>query len=95
MSDPESLYDLLDGTRLMAHVRALAQHVKLSGTPSVTLDKPARDKPLARASELAIGQDVAAIPVYFVRGAWAMRGGLHYDGYPQEATVASLVHQAQ
>jgi hypothetical protein len=33
MSDPQSLCDLLDGTRLMAHVRALARHVKLSGTP--------------------------------------------------------------
>jgi peptide/nickel transport system substrate-binding protein len=61
---------------------------------TVTLDTPARDKLLAQAAELAIGQDVAAIPVYFVRAAWAMRSGLRYDGYPQEGTVASLVHPA-
>jgi hypothetical protein len=46
---------------------------------SVTLDKPARDKLLGHAADIAIGQDVAVIPLYFVRAGWAMRSGLRYE----------------
>ena len=65
---------------------------KIVTEATVTLDKPARDKLLGQAADIALGKDVAAIPVYFLRAAWAMRKGLSYDGYPQEATVASLIH---
>jgi peptide/nickel transport system substrate-binding protein len=59
---------------------------------SVTLDDKARDALLGQAYELAIGQDVAVIPMLFPVTTWAMRKGITYGGFPQEATVASLVH---
>jgi hypothetical protein len=35
---------------------------------------------------------VAAVPLYFLVATWGMRKGITYGGFPQEATVASLVH---
>jgi hypothetical protein len=39
-----------------------------------------------------LGQDVATIPMLFPITAWGMRKDITYGGFPQEATVASLVH---
>jgi peptide/nickel transport system substrate-binding protein len=65
------------------------------GKASVTIDDNARNTLLAEAYELAIGDDVAVIPMLFPVTSWAMRKGITYDGFPQEATVASLVHIAK
>jgi peptide/nickel transport system substrate-binding protein len=62
---------------------------------SRTMDDKARNVLIGRAYELALGEDVAAIPMYFLLTSWAMRKGLAYDGYPQDMTIASLVRSAQ
>ncbi len=62
---------------------------------AVTLDDNARNALLAQANEYAIGEQVAVIPMLFPVTSWAMRKGLVYGGFPQEATVASLVHGAK
>jgi peptide/nickel transport system substrate-binding protein len=58
---------------------------------AVTLNDPARNAMLAQAYEFAIGEQVAVIPMLFPVTSWAMRKGISYGGFPQEATVASLV----
>jgi peptide/nickel transport system substrate-binding protein len=58
---------------------------------AVTLNDGARNTLLAEAYELAIGDQVAVIPMIFPVTSWAMRKGISYGGFPQEATVASLV----
>ena len=40
-------------------------------------------------------QQVAVIPMLFPITTWAMRKGIVYNGFPQETTVASLVHAAK
>jgi peptide/nickel transport system substrate-binding protein len=62
---------------------------------SKTLDDAERNAVLAEAYEYAIGEQVAAIPMLFPITTWAMLKGIVYDGFPQEATVASLVHAAK
>jgi peptide/nickel transport system substrate-binding protein len=68
---------------------------KLVAQATQTLDNKARADILARAAELALGQDVAAVPIYHLVAAWGMKKGLSYEGFPQEATVAALVHGAK
>ena len=58
----------------------------------MTLDDGKRAALLAQAYEFAIGEEVAVIPMLFPITTWAMRKGITYGGFPQEATVASLVH---
>jgi peptide/nickel transport system substrate-binding protein len=65
------------------------------GQASKTLDDARRNELLANAYEYAIGQQVVVIPMLFPITTWAMRKGITYDGFPQEATVASLVHMAK
>lgn len=65
---------------------------KILATASVTLDDGKRAALIAQAYELALGQDVAAIPMLFQITAWGMRKGISYGGFPQDATVAALVH---
>ena len=60
-----------------------------------TLDDGKRAALLAEANEFAIGAEVAVIPMLFPITTWAMRKGIIYGGFPQEATVASLVHAAK
>ncbi len=62
---------------------------------SVTLDDKARNALTAQASEYAIGEQTAVIPMLFPVTTWAMKKGLSYSGFPQEATVASLVHEVK
>jgi peptide/nickel transport system substrate-binding protein len=62
---------------------------------AVTLDDGKRNALLAEAYEFGIGEEVAVIPMLFPVASWAMRKGITYDGFPQEATVASLVHSAK
>lgn len=59
---------------------------------SRTLDDTQRNELLAEAYDYAIGEQVAVIPMLFPITTWAMRKGISYSGFPQEATVASLVH---
>lgn len=59
---------------------------------SGTLDDTKRAALIASAFDLAIGQDVAVIPMLFAVTAWGMHKGLSYSGFPQEVTAASLVH---
>jgi peptide/nickel transport system substrate-binding protein len=59
---------------------------------AATLDNTKRAVMLGQAADLAIGHDVAAVPLYFLVATWGMRKGITYGGFPQEATVASLVH---
>ena len=66
----------------------------LLDTASSTLDDGRRAGILAKAVDLALGRDVAALPIYHLVAAWGMRKGLVYGGFPQEATVAALVHAA-
>jgi peptide/nickel transport system substrate-binding protein len=68
---------------------------KLLATASVTLDDSKRAALIAQSYELALGQDVAAIPMLFQITAWGMRKGLTYGGFPQDATIAALVHMAK
>jgi peptide/nickel transport system substrate-binding protein len=68
---------------------------KLLATASVTLDDGKRAALVAEAYELALGQDVAAIPMLFQITAWGMRKGISYGGFPQDATVAALVHMVK
>lgn len=60
-----------------------------------TLDDEKRAELVAQAYELSLGQDVAAVPMLFQITAWGMRKGLTYGGFPQDATVASLVHSTK
>jgi peptide/nickel transport system substrate-binding protein len=62
---------------------------------SVTLDDKARNALTAEAYEYAIGEQTAVIPMLFPVTTWAMKKGLSYGGFPQEATVASLVHEVK
>jgi peptide/nickel transport system substrate-binding protein len=62
---------------------------------AVTLDDGARNALLAQAYEVGIGDQVAVIPMLFPVTSWAMRKGISYGGFPQEATIASLVHLAK
>jgi hypothetical protein len=59
------------------------------------MDDGERAALLAEAYEFAIGDEVAVIPMLFPITTWAMKKGLTYGGFPQEATVASLVHVAK
>jgi peptide/nickel transport system substrate-binding protein len=62
---------------------------------SKTLDDARRNELLGDAYEYAIGEQVVVIPMLFPITTWAMRKGIDYGGFPQEATVASLVHVAK
>jgi peptide/nickel transport system substrate-binding protein len=62
---------------------------------SKTLDDARRNVLLAEAYEYAIGDQVAVIPMLFPITTWAMRKGITYGGFPQEATIASLVHMTK
>jgi peptide/nickel transport system substrate-binding protein len=62
---------------------------------AMTLDDGRRAALLAEAYEFAIGEEVAVIPMLFPITTWAMRKGISYSGFPREATVASLVHEAK
>ena len=62
---------------------------------AMTLDDGKRNALLAEAYEHAIGQQVVVIPMLFPITTWAMRKGIVYNGFPQETTVASLVHAAK
>ncbi len=68
---------------------------KILATASVTMDDAKRAALIARAYELALGEDVATIPMLFQITAWGMRKGIAYGGFPQEATVAALVHKVK
>jgi peptide/nickel transport system substrate-binding protein len=68
---------------------------KILATASVTLDDGKRAALIAQAYELALGQDVATIPMLFQITAWGMRKGISYGGFPQDATVAALVHMVK
>jgi peptide/nickel transport system substrate-binding protein len=68
---------------------------KLLATASATLDDGKRATLIAQAYDLALGQDVAVIPMLFQITAWGMRKEITYGGFPQEATVAALVHQVK
>jgi hypothetical protein len=50
---------------------------------------------MAQAYDYAIGQQVAVIPMLFPITTWAMRKGIVCNGFPQEATVASLAHEVK
>lgn len=62
---------------------------------AMTLDDGKRNALLAEAYEYAIDQQVVVIPMLFPITTWAMRKGIVYNGFPQETTVASLVHAAK
>jgi peptide/nickel transport system substrate-binding protein len=68
---------------------------KLLAAASVALDNTDRAALIAQGYELALGQDVAAIPMLFQITAWGMRKGITYGGFPQDATVAALVHSVK
>jgi peptide/nickel transport system substrate-binding protein len=68
---------------------------KLLAAASVTLDDGKRAALIAQSYELALGQDVAAIPMLFQITAWGMRKGITYGGFPQDATVAAVVHMVE
>jgi peptide/nickel transport system substrate-binding protein len=68
---------------------------KLLAAASVTLDDRKRAALIGQAYDLALGQDVAAIPMLFQVTAWGMRKGIIYGGFPQDATVAALVHMGK
>ena len=44
---------------------------------------------------LAIGQDVAVIPLHMQKNVWGMRPGLRHDARVDESTRAQDVHPAQ
>ena len=68
---------------------------RLLAQASVALDDTRRGALIAEAYDLALGQDVAVVPMLFQITAWGMRKGIAYRGFPQDATVASLAHVAQ
>jgi peptide/nickel transport system substrate-binding protein len=65
---------------------------RLLATAYGTLDDRGRAGIIAEAYELALGHDVADIPMLFQITAWGMRKGIAYGGFPQDATVAQLIH---
>lgn len=66
---------------------------KILAKAGVTLDDGKRAEIIAEAYELALGQDVAAIPMLFQITAWGMKKGIGYGGFPQDATVAQLIRK--
>lgn len=62
---------------------------------STMLDGHARAEALGKAADIAFTQDVAALPIYHLVAAWGMRKGLAYGGFPQEATIAALIHSTR
>jgi peptide/nickel transport system substrate-binding protein len=60
-----------------------------------TMDDGKRAALIAQAAERGIGHDVAVIPMLFQITAWGMRKGITYGGFPQDATVAALIHSAK
>jgi peptide/nickel transport system substrate-binding protein len=62
---------------------------KLLATASGTLDDSRRAALIAQAYDLALGQDVATIPMLFQITAWGMRKDIAYGGFPQEAIGGS------
>ncbi len=56
------------------------------------LDHAKREKMLQAVTELAIGQDVAVIPLHMQKNIWAMRPGLRHDARVDESTRAQDVH---
>jgi hypothetical protein len=59
---------------------------------SIVMDHGARNGLLAEAYEFAFGEQVAVIPMLFPTTSWAMHKGITYEGWPQETTIASMVH---
>ena len=49
----------------------------------------------AEVFEIALGQDVAKIPMYFALAGWAMRKGVAYEGFWQEMTIASYARNVK
>ena len=72
--------------------RILASLDQLLAQASTELDDEKRAETIGQAYELALGEDVAAIPILFQITAWGMRKSITYGGFPQDATVAALVH---
>ncbi len=68
---------------------------RLLAAASVALDDGKRATLIAQSYDLALGQDQAVIPMLFQITAWGMRKDITYGGFPQEATVAALVHQVK
>jgi len=56
------------------------------------LDSGKRERMLQQAAELAIGQDVAVVPLHMQKNIWAMRPGLRHDARVDESTRAQDVH---
>ena len=59
------------------------------------LDNARRGQMMQAVTELAIGQDVAIVPLHMQKNVWGMRPGLHHDGRVDEATRAQDVRPAR
>jgi peptide/nickel transport system substrate-binding protein len=56
------------------------------------LDSAKRERMLQQITNIAIGQDVAVVPLHMQKNVWAMRPGLRHDGRVDESTRAQDVH---
>ena len=89
-------YDAKKGIGAGNYGRYSSPHLDaVLGKAAMTMDDGTRAALLAEAYEFAIGDEVAVIPMLFPITTWAMKKGITYGGFPQEATVASLVHVAR
>ncbi|HEY6438654.1 MAG TPA: ABC transporter substrate-binding protein [Acetobacteraceae bacterium] len=89
-------YDAKKGIGAGNYGRYSSPHLDaVLGKAAMTMDDGTRAALLAEAYEFAIGDEGAVIPMLFPITTWAMKKGITYGGFPQEATVASLVHVAR
>jgi peptide/nickel transport system substrate-binding protein len=89
-------YDAKKGIGAGNYGRYSSQHLDaILGEAAMTMDDGRRAALLSEANEFAIGEATAVIPMLFPITTWAMKKGITYGGFPQEATVASLVHVAK
>ncbi|MBI3506540.1 MAG: ABC transporter substrate-binding protein [Proteobacteria bacterium] len=58
------------------------------------VDAGAREELLRRAARLAMIDDVAIVPLHFLRNVWATRAGLKYQARADENTLAALLAPA-
>ena len=59
------------------------------------LDSAKRERGLQVVAELAIGGDVAVVPLHMQKNVWGMRPGLRHDARVDESTRAQDVHPAK
>jgi peptide/nickel transport system substrate-binding protein len=56
-----------------------------------TVDSDARGKILAKATEVAVGENYGVIPIHYQMNTWASKSGCSYTPRTDERTIATYV----